>query len=157
MTELEAVASKFVDQSRNQWANLVKVARKTPVHARSQTAQSLSLASGVGKSNLLRKLEAIHAAMQDGYNDDQLIKMGQAAVVGRYIKAKKDERTEPVVVMKFSVSPGLKDAFLKNLHRIAKIAKINSQEFTLEAVNSILSGLEDEELAALLGEARAPK
>ena len=93
MTNLEASATRFVSQTKGQWAELVRTARKTLPRDRESTARALAEASGIGKSNLVRKIEAIHAAMAEDYSDDAIISMGQKRVLGKFVEAKKRERT----------------------------------------------------------------
>src|SRR3974390_744404 len=56
-------ANRFVDSAKEQWAALVRLAILTPANNRKQAAATLASASGVGKSNLERKLIAIHEAL----------------------------------------------------------------------------------------------
>ena len=154
MSSLEDAAASFVSNSRSQWAELVRVARRTAPRNRMDTARAMAEAAGVGKTTLARKLEAIHAAMYSGMADDQIIEMGQAKVMSKFVKAKKDERTEPLVYIKFGVSPGLREALVANLWRIGKALKVKTQEGALEFVNALLTDLDEDQIRHLAGDGK---
>lgn len=156
MTDLEKSATRFVANSRSSWAELVRTALSTKPEHRDHTAKTLAEASGVGKSNLLRKFEAIHMAREDGYSLDAIISMGQARTMSKFVKEKKDERTDALVFMRFGVSPGLREAILQNLWRIGKVLKIKTHEQALEFVNSVLTDLTDDQICALAGDGSKP-
>ena len=153
-SELKESADRFVANSRYQWAELVRVAMRTHPKALEMTARSLAEASGVGKSNLLRKLEAIQALVAQDYGEAQLITLGQANTMSRFVKGKKNEREEDLVYLRFAISPGLKEALLQNLWRISKVLHLRTQEHTLEFINSLLTDLDDVTIKHYAGEGK---
>lgn len=154
MTEIEKHAGTFVTASTGQWANLVRVVFLLDPRQREETARNMALAAGVGKSNLLRKMEAIAKAREE-YTLEQIIQLGQARVMGKFVSGKKAERAEELVYLRLGMSPGLKQALLENFWRIGKVLKTRTVEHTLEFVNSLLSGLDENQLKELAGDAHA--
>lgn len=152
--DLEKRANEFVLNARAQWRDLVIVARAIRPDQRSDAARSLSQAAGVGKTTLLRKLEALHLAMKDGLADTALIEMGQAKVLGKYVRDKKNGRQDEQVTLKWMVAPELRDGVHEQFHRIAKLLNMTTSNEVWTFVLSQLSQASDEELRHAAGEIR---
>lgn len=157
MTELERIGEGFVTNSRSQWAALVGLARKVSPAGRDDLARTLATAAGVGKSTLRRKIEAIHEGMKAGLTDDKLIEMGQSAVMGKFVKDKKAERTEDLVVLKWMVASDLKRAVQEEVWRIAQILGLKTSDEFWSFFHAVMVGWTKEEIEHLAGEAKWPK
>ena len=154
MTELEQIGAGFVSNSRSQWAHLVRLARTVSPAGRDDLARTLAHAAGVGKTTLARKLRAIHEAMKAGLNDDKLIEMGQSAVMAKFVKDKRAERSEDQVVMKWMVASDLKYAVQEEVWRIAQILGLKTSDELWTFLHSVLVGWSTEEIKHLAGEAK---
>jgi len=142
----EDTANSFVTNARGQWEQLVRVARSTPPRSRTQVARTLAEAAGVGKSTLCRKLEALHMAMNSGLTDDELIKRGQRWVMAKFVTDKRNGRQDEQVVLKWLVSPELRDAAIANSVRVARLLKFTTSNEYWSWANAQIELATDEEI-----------
>jgi len=157
MTELEQIGAGFVSNSRSQWAALVGLARKVSPAGRDDLARTLATAAGVGKSTLARKLRAIHEAMKAGLNDDKLIEMGQSAVMAKFVKDKRAERTEDQVVLKWMIASDLRRAVQEEVWRVAQVLGLKTSDEFWSFLHSVMVAWTKEEILHLAGEGQLPK
>jgi len=155
VTELEQIGAGFVSNSRSQWSNLVHLARKVSPAGRDDLARTLATAAGVGKSTLARKLRAIHEAMKAGLNDDKLIEMGQSAVMAKFVKDKRAERSDEQVVLKWLVAPDLKLVVQEEVWRIAQVLGLKTSDEFWEWMHSVMVGWSEAEILHFAGNPRA--
>jgi hypothetical protein len=144
-------ANQFISNSRSQWSNLVHLARETPPNQRDNAAVNLARAAGVGKSTLKRKLEAIHMAQAAGLPDEQLIQMGQAAVIGKFVKDKSAARDDEQVVLKWLVSPQIRDDVHRLFWNIGKTLGRKTSEELWDFILGVFLDLGPEEIHHLAG------
>lgn len=147
----EESANRFVSSSKGQWSELVRVARSTPPRARTQVARTLAEAAGVGKSTLARKLEALHMAMNSGLTDEELIQRGQRWCLAKFVTDKRNGRQDEQVVLKWMVSPELRDAAIANSVRVAKILHFTTSNEYWSWLNAQVELATDEELKHAAG------
>jgi len=152
--DIEQNANQFVANAKGQWTELVKLARNTTPRNRAQAARSLAEAAGVGKSTLLRKLEALHAAMAAGLEDEELIAKGQRWTLAKFIADKRNGRDDEQVVLKWLVSPENRDAAHENFWRIGKILSFTTSDQLWAFLNSQMEQWSDEEIKHAAGEMR---
>jgi hypothetical protein len=153
----EDTANQFVSNARGQWEQLVRVARATTPKGRIGVARTLAEAAGVGVSTLRRKLEALHMAMNSGLTDDELIKRGQRWVMARFVSEKKNGRTDEQVVLKWLVSPELRDAAHENFVRIGKLLNMTTSNEVWTFLISQMTVWTDAEILHAAGELSAEK
>lgn len=139
-------ANAFVSNAKAQWVSLVKTARSIAPKERENAARSLSIAAGVGKSTLKRKLEALHMAMNQGLEDAELIAMGQRAVMARFVTDKRNGRQDTQVCLKWLVSPELRDAAVANSVRVGRILGFTTSNEYWTWLNAQIELTSDEEL-----------
>jgi hypothetical protein len=152
MSSIERNAQAFVSNARAQWKELVAVARATSPKNRQQAAAALSQAAGVGKSTLLRKLEAIHAAQQSGTTDERLIELGQARVLATFVKAKREARDDAQVSLRWMVAPELRDGAVEQFYRIGKLLGMTTSNEVWTFMLSQMVQWSDEEILHSAGE-----
>jgi hypothetical protein len=152
MTEHERHANEFIGMARAQWEQLVKTARGTHPRDRIQAARTLAYAAGVGKSTLQRKLEAIHAAMKEGYSDEKLIEMGQRAVMAKFVIDKRSGRQDEQVCLKWMVAPELRDGAHEAFYRIGKLLGMTTSNEVWSFLLAQMTVWTDEEILHAAGE-----
>jgi hypothetical protein len=153
----EESANQFVSNARGQWEQLVRVARATTPKGRIQVARTLAEAAGVGVSTLRRKLEALHMAMNAGLTDDELIKRGQRWVMAKFVTDKRNGRQDEQVVLKWLVSPELRDAAIANSVRVARVLHFTTSNEFWSWLNAQLELTTEEELRHSAGMINAQK
>jgi hypothetical protein len=152
VTDLEKNANAFITNAKGQWEMLVKLARATSPRSRGAAAATLAQAAGVGKSTLLRKLEAIHTAQNQGITDEKLIEMGQRAVLAKFVTDKRNGRQDEQVVLKWLVAPENRNAAHENAVRVAKLLHFTTSDEYWNWLNAQISGSTDEEILHSGGE-----
>lgn len=143
-------ANAFVSNAKAQWVSLVKTARSIKPKERDDAARSLSIAAGVGKSTLKRKLEALHMAMNNGLSDEKLIEMGQRAVMAKFIQDKRAARTDEQVVLKWLVAPDIRDHAVANSVRVGRLLGFTTSNQYWAWLNAQIENSSDEEILGSL-------
>lgn len=139
-------ANQFVSNAKAQWVSLVKTARSIKPKERDEAARQLSIAAGVGKSTLKRKLEALHMAMNQGLEDAELIAMGQRAVMARFVSDKRNGRQDTQVCLKWLVSPEIRDAAVANSVRVGRLLGFTTSNEYWMWHNAMIETSSDEEI-----------
>ena len=148
-------ANKFVDSAKEQWRALVELAILTPANHRRQQAATLASASGVGKSNLERKFEAIHEALKAGVSVSEVIDRGQRWTLAKYVSDKKNGRQDPQVVLKWLVSPQIREDAQALFTRIGDVLKLKTPDEKWSYVLGVFADSTEEELWHQAGEHHA--
>lgn len=151
MTDLENYAASFVSGSKGQWAALVRIARKVSPKTRDDAARVLSQAAGVGKSTLARKFESLHAAMNTGLTDEQLIEMGQRAVMAKFVKDKREKRSDKLVPFPHRLTQPVRDDLQELCLRLGRILKVRTYDECFELILSIFVDMDDDSVRHLAG------
>jgi hypothetical protein len=121
-------ANAFVNGSRAQWAELVKLARGTKPRNIPDTAKLLAKHTGIGRKSIEVKLKALKQAMAAGRTDADLLALGQEKVVAEYVTVKREKRQDAQVVLKWLVSPEVKAGVIRETVRIAKVLGFRTSE-----------------------------
>jgi hypothetical protein len=148
--------SRFVVGSQAQWQDLVDIACSISAERIDKAAGVLAARARTGKETVLRKMHAIQFLQAKGLEADAIKAIGQAKALSDFTKAKKAERTEDLVMMKFYVSPDFKDRFTTQLWHVGKVLKRKTSEEVLDFCLSLMT-VPDEEIRHLAGEGDAPK
>jgi hypothetical protein len=151
VTEIESAAIGFVNGSRSQWAELVRIARNTLPRNLSQTAKVIAKQAGIGRKGVETRLKAINRAMAEGLGDAQLIEMGQEKVVGRYVQGKASERVDEQVPMTWKVEPRLREDVKAEVWRIAQVLGLRTSDQFWEFMLSQMTTWTKEEILHAAG------
>jgi len=147
----EDSANQFLTSARKQWAELVKIGVRTPPRHLQNAATILASGAGVGKSNLYRKLVAIHTAHDSGLSEDTLVEKGQRWVLAKFQNDKRAARTDSQVVLKWMVAPELRDAAIANSVRVARLLKFTTSNEYWAWLNAQIELATDEEIIHAAG------
>jgi len=150
-------ANKFVDSAKDQWGALVRLAILTPANNRKQAAAVLASASGVGKSNLQRKLEAIHLALTAGVTVSELIDRGQRWTLAKFVTDKRNGRQDAQVVLKWMVAPELRDDAQALFNRIGEVLHLRTPDERWTFFLGCFADVTDQELWHQAGEDKRVK
>ena len=151
-TELESAATGFVNGSRSQWAELVRIARATLPRNLAQAAKVLAKQAGVGRKGVEVSLKAINRAMAEGLADAQLIEMGREKVIGRYVQGKRSERVDGLVCLTWKIAPELRDDVQREVWRIAQVLGMRTSDQFWEFMLSQMSQWTTDEIRHAAGE-----
>ena len=150
-------ANKFVDSAKEQWASLVKLAITTPANNRRQAAAVLASASGVGKSNLQRKLEAIHLALTAGVTVSELIERGQRWTLAKFVTDKRNGRQDAQVTLKWMVAPEIRDDAQALFNRFGEVLHLRTPDERWSYLLGVFADVTDQELWHQAGEDKRVK
>jgi hypothetical protein len=150
-------ANQFVESSKTQWRAIVNFAVVTPKNDRRQAAATLAAASGVGKSNLQRKFEAIHFALEAGVSKVDLIERGQRWCLAKFVTDKRNGRQDPEVVLKWAVAPQVREDAQALFNRIGSVLNLRTPNDKWEFFLSVFADVTDLELMHQAGGGNAQK
>jgi hypothetical protein len=139
-------ANKFINSARGQWESLVQIAVTTPANRRKETAVVLANASFVGKSNLERKLEAIHLALAAGVSVSEVIDRGQRWTIAKFVTDKRNGREDKQVVLKWLVSPQIREDAQALFNRFGELLNLRTPDERWSYILGVFADATDLEL-----------
>jgi hypothetical protein len=150
-------ANQFVSGSKKQWEALVCTVWEMDRRTRTESGKALAAAAGLGKSTLLRKIEAVHLAKQSGMAYAQVVDMGQRACMAKFVTDKRNGRQDEQCVLKWMVAPEIRDAANQNAWRVSKVLGFTTSNQFWQFLNAQLELATDEELQHSAGMLNAQK
>jgi ribosomal protein L22 len=136
---LIVLATQFGTETRAQWAALCDIACSIEGARVDKAAKFLAERASKEKAGIKRKMEAIQFLATTGLTVDAIKAIGESKTLSQFTKAKKSERTEDLVMMKFYVSSSLKERVTEEFWRLKKLLKIKTSDDAFEFVLSLLA------------------
>lgn len=103
---------------------------------------------------LLHKMKCIAALVNEGVSAEDIVAMGQHAVISKYQRDRLAKEKEKKIEMRFKIPGSLRDACLEEIARIREILNFGNAEMFWQFAHSQWATLTEEELRHLAGQAK---
>lgn len=152
---LSILATRFIAESKAQWANIVCLAEELSLKQIEPAAKKLAIQTATGSHTIKRKFLAVKHAIETGLTVDKIIEQGQQATLASYVKGKVKARSAPLVAFPHRITPEVRAGLEELYQRIGRVVKCKTFDEATEFIIATFADLPDEELVHLAGEAHA--
>ncbi len=149
-TPSDILLQRIIVDETSLWKDLVFVSEKITKGYMNldATLNLFTIATKKSPQSTKRKIQAICYLLRQNVKPETIIERGPTEVLSVYAQSF-SSANEKMAMLKIPAS--LKDSFLAQLDRIGAVIGNNTRQGQLELINSILSGLEKEDILHLAG------
>jgi hypothetical protein len=147
----QAIVQHAVAAHKNAWGAIVAIAYHVGPDYLDQEAEVLARATAASKAAIRRKFQAVQHKREQGWTEERIIAEGQGPTLSSYSAARKRERTESDVILRYRVPESLADSWLLLQDRLSHVAKLKTSEELIEFLHSCFADLTDREIRNLAG------